>query len=244
MTSLARGSARYCTVHPYQLNIGLTHSDTVCTSTIASYTRKPNVLLLNDTMATNPTSHASGILDLVCASRKQGLEYDDDILEDEVTTQDNIPNVPLPTSLPPKQFNDTPCPPTPLPPPDGLKQFKECPAPPSCQITPLPLRETAIPRHRTAAAVRLATDITYPQLHRTKSNIAADIVTEFIIGKQDISMIYLSPDPYHEAFEEEVDIWCFDLNKHCTVGLCLAHQDGHLFLGGIAKSTPCAKIPR
>ncbi len=27
-------------------------------------------------------------------------------------------------------------------------------------------------------------------------------------------------------------------------GLCLAHYDGRLYLGGIAKSTPCAKIPR
>jgi hypothetical protein len=65
-----------------------------------------------------------------------------------------------------------------------------------------------------------------------------------MIGILDISMIYLSPDPYHEAFEEEVDIWRFDLNKHRTAGLCLAHHDGCLFLGGIAKSTPCVKIPR
>ncbi len=50
-----------------------------------------------------------------------GLEYDDDILEDGVTSQDDIPDVPLPISLPPKQFNDTPYPPTPLPPPDSLK---------------------------------------------------------------------------------------------------------------------------
>jgi hypothetical protein len=173
-----------------------------------------------------------------------GLEYDDDELEDEMTTQDDIPDVQLPTSLPPKQFNNTPYPPTPLPPPDGLKQFNECPAPPSCRITPLPLRETVIPRHCTAAAAQLSTDITYPQLHRTTSNIAADIVTEFMIGKQDISMIYLSPNPYHKSFEEEVDIRRFDLNKHRTAGLCLAHHDGRLFLGGIPKSTPCAKIPR
>jgi hypothetical protein len=65
---------------------------------------------------------------------------------------------------------------------------------------------------------------------------------EFMIGKRDILMIYLSPDPYHNAFEEEVYIWRFNLTKHCTAGLCLAQHDGRLFLGGIAKSTPCAKI--
>ena len=65
-----------------------------------------------------------------------------------------------------------------------------------------------------------------------------------MIGKRDISMMYLSPDPYHDAFEEEVDIWHFDLTKHRTAGLCLAHHDGRVFLGGIAKSTPCAKIPQ
>ncbi len=64
-----------------------------------------------------------------------------------------------------------------------------------------------------------------------------------MIGKWDISMIYLSPDPYHDAFEEEVDIRRFDLTKHRTAGLCLAHHDGRLFLGGIAKSTPMQKFP-
>jgi hypothetical protein len=57
-------------------------------------------------------------------------------------------------------------------------------------------------------------------------------------------MIYLSPDPYHESFEEEVDIRRFDLNKHRTAVLCLAHHNGRLFLGGTAKGTPCAKIAR
>ena len=65
-----------------------------------------------------------------------------------------------------------------------------------------------------------------------------------MIGPRDIASIYLSPDPYHESFEEEVDIQRFDLTKHRTAGLSLAHHDGKLFLSGIANSTPCAKIPR
>jgi len=173
-----------------------------------------------------------------------GLEYEDDTDGDGTINQNDIPNVPLPPTVTPTRFSDAPYPPSPLPAPGGLTQFKKYTAPHSCRLTPLPLRETALPRHRTAAAARLSANIPYPHLHRTKSTIAADIVMKFMIGKRDISMIYLSPDPYHDAFEEEVDIRRFDLTKHRTAGLCLAQHDGRLFLGGIAKSTPYAKIPQ
>jgi hypothetical protein len=172
-----------------------------------------------------------------------GLEYDNDTDGDGMLPQDGLPNVPSPLTAAPMRFNDAPYPPSPSPTPDGLTLFKKYTAPHPCRLTPLPLRETALPEPRTAAAARLSTNVTYLHLHRTKSNIAADIVMVFMIGKRDISMIYLSPDPYHDAFEEEVDIRCFNLTKHHTGGLCLAHHDGCLFLGGIAKSTPCAKIP-
>jgi len=59
-----------------------------------------------------------------------------------------------------------------------------------------------------------------------------------------MAMIYMSPDPYYEAFEEIIDIRHFDVNHHRTAGLCLAHTDGRLILGGMAPSTPAAKIPR
>ncbi len=54
----------------------------------------------------------------------------------------------------------------------------------------------------------------------------------------------MSPDPYFKAFEEVIDLRKFNLTKHCTAGLCLAHSDGHLYLGGMTPSTPGAKIPR
>ncbi len=57
-------------------------------------------------------------------------------------------------------------------------------------------------------------------------------------------VIYMSPDPYHKAFKEVIDLWHFDFYRHRTVGLCLAHVNGRLILGGIAPSTPVAKIPR
>ncbi len=52
-------------------------------------------------------------------------------------------------------------------------------------------------------------------------------------------MIYMSPDPYHEAFEEVIDIRRFDFNCHCTAGLCLAHTDGRLILGGYGTEYTC-----
>ncbi len=54
----------------------------------------------------------------------------------------------------------------------------------------------------------------------------------------------MSPCPYFEAFEEEINLQKFDLAKHKTAGLCLAHVDGQLLLGGLALSTPGTKIPR
>jgi hypothetical protein len=59
-----------------------------------------------------------------------------------------------------------------------------------------------------------------------------------------MAMIYLSPNPYFDAFEETIDIRRFDLSKHRLAGLCLTEHDGRLFLGGISPSTPAAKIPR
>ncbi len=54
----------------------------------------------------------------------------------------------------------------------------------------------------------------------------------------------MSPDPYFKAFEEVIDFRKFDLSKHHTAGLCLAHSDGQLYLGGMTPSTPGTKIPQ
>ncbi len=58
-----------------------------------------------------------------------------------------------------------------------------------------------------------------------------------------MATIYMSPDLYSEAFEEVIDLRKFDLHKHRTAGLCLAHSNKCLFLGGMAPGTPGAKIP-
>ncbi len=162
-----------------------------------------------------------------------GLEYDDDELDDGDSSESSSSDSVVLETVPPAKFNATPYPPYPT-----KNDHILCRAPPSCLISPLPLRETAVPRHRTAAAARVSMTPS-PRL-----SSASDVVTEFSIGARDIATIYLSPDPYHEAFEEEIDIRRFDFTKHRTAGLCLAELDGRLFLGGIAKSTPCSRIPR
>jgi hypothetical protein len=45
-----------------------------------------------------------------------------------------------------------------------------------------------------------------------KKDIAAAVVREYSIGHEDMATIYLSPDPFYGAFEEELDLRKFDLS--------------------------------
>jgi hypothetical protein len=66
---------------------------------------------------------------------------------------------------------------------------------------------------------------------------------EYDIGRNDMAMVYMSPDPYFDAFEQPLDIRHFDLTKHATVGLSLYEKSGQLYLASISPGTPAAKIP-
>ncbi len=59
-----------------------------------------------------------------------------------------------------------------------------------------------------------------------------------------MAMIYVSPDPYGRAFEEEIDLRKFDITTHRSVGLCFFEKNGCLLLASMAPSTPGARIPR
>ncbi len=65
---------------------------------------------------------------------------------------------------------------------------------------------------------------------------------EFQIGVQNMTMVYMLPDPYHDAFEQTVDLRKFDLTKHATSGLSLYVRDGRVHLASIAPSTPAVRI--
>jgi hypothetical protein len=57
-------------------------------------------------------------------------------------------------------------------------------------------------------------------------------------------MVYISPDPFYGAFEEELDLRKFDLSQHSTAGLNFFKKDQRLFLASMAPATPGAHIPR
>ena len=64
----------------------------------------------------------------------------------------------------------------------------------------------------------------------------------FKIGVSDMDMIYMSPDSYHKASEQTVDLRKFDMATHHTGGLNLFESDGRVHLASISPSTPTARI--
>ena len=151
-----------------------------------------------------------------------GLEAEDDINDDCLTSDNLIALVPAPWP--------------PLPPLTLSASKWNIPSP--CRTTPLPLRKTSLARPIAAAAARVKFAPAAPP--RT----ASDIVSDYFISQNDMALLYMSPDPYHEAFKETIDLQRFDLSRHCAAGLCLAHSNGRLFLGGMTPGTQAAKIPR
>lgn len=57
-----------------------------------------------------------------------------------------------------------------------------------------------------------------------------------------MAMVYMSPDPYFESFEQQIDLRQFNLAKHSTAGLSLVEHDGRLHLTTMIPGTPAAKI--
>jgi hypothetical protein len=72
---------------------------------------------------------------------------------------------------------------------------------------------------------------------------AIDVMMMFDVGARNTAMIYMSPDPYFEAFKQPIDIQKFNTGKHPTMGLSLYEASGRLYLATMSPSTPAAKIP-
>ena len=60
--------------------------------------------------------------------------------------------------------------------------------------------------------------------HRA-SVVASAIANEFHIGQEAMDMIYMSPDPFHDSFDELLDVRRLDLSCHPTAGLSLLEKD-------------------
>ena len=56
-------------------------------------------------------------------------------------------------------------------------------------------------------------------------------------------MIYMSPDPYFDAFEQPIDLRKVDLTKHATADLNLYETDSRIYLVSMSPGTKVAKIP-
>ena len=86
-------------------------------------------------------------------------------------------------------------------------------------MLPLPLNNLPMPMPATAH--RPSTG----RAARTRANssrpTARDTQVDFTIARNDIAMIFMSPDLYFDAFEQPMDLRKFDLNKHVTAGLNL-----------------------
>ena len=120
------------------------------------------------------------------------------------------------------------------------------PVPDMCIRLPLPLGHMAssiTPRFIPARAAK-ASAPTHNTSHLARRPKTIDIMADFNISMNDMAMIYLSPDPFGLAFEEELDLRKVDLTAHRTAGLCFFEKDGRLYLASMAPSTPGARIPR
>jgi hypothetical protein len=86
---------------------------------------------------------------------------------------------------------------------NGVSKLKWDPPTSSLHIH-LPLRALTeeLPRPITARAAQAKS--------MTHKNITAELMSDFKIGKQDMALVYMSPDTYHEAYEQTMDVRKFD----------------------------------
>jgi hypothetical protein len=123
----------------------------------------------------------------------------------------------------------------PLPPSmaQGTKTFKWY-VPAQSQMLLLPPQETAFPWPIVAAAAPV------------RASVIPDttIASEFNITKDDMAMVYMSPDPFFDAFEEDLDLGKWSFDNHRTTSLSLVVHNGQVYLGGMTPGTPCTKVDR
>eukprot|EP00804_Cyclotella_cryptica_P010142 CCRYP_018497-RA/>CCRYP_018497-RA protein AED:0.41 eAED:0.40 QI:0/0/0/1/0/0/5/0/765 len=67
-------------------------------------------------------------------------------------------------------------------------------------------------------------------------------MTKHDISQKDMMMVYMSPHPFRDSFEEEFCLRYFNNTKHPTAGLVCSQHNGRLYLRDIQPSTPAAKI--
>ncbi len=109
---------------------------------------------------------------------------------------------------------------------------------------PLPLRITASPTALPKAARTTLPTSQLPSKNPTNKQLASELVTQYLISGTDMATIYTSLDPYHQAFEENLNLRKFDLARHETAGLSFIEHNKRLILATMSPHTPGDRVPR
>jgi hypothetical protein len=70
----------------------------------------------------------------------------------------------------------------------------------------------------------------------------SNIVYSLGINSNNMTTIYMSPDPYFDTFVEPIKLRKVDLIQHCMAGLKFFQQNWRLILGGMDTATPGSRI--
>jgi hypothetical protein len=148
-----------------------------------------------------------------------GLEVDDTFLSKSGPVEECLQAAPYPPPIPKGSLH--------------LPKFN---VPCECRQLHLPLRvtdATTTSHPLTASAAWISTQ-----------QILSDLVYLLGICLSDMATIYMSPDPYFNAFVEPINLRKVDFSHHWTADLKLFEWNGRLILGGVDLSTPALRIPR
>ncbi len=83
-----------------------------------------------------------------------------------------------------------------------------------------------VPTRRSAGARAATAHATAPTPRRARTPRARDIMLDFDMTRRDMAMVYMSPDPYFDTFEETLNVQHVNLKKHATAGLELYESVG------------------
>jgi hypothetical protein len=110
---------------------------------------------------------------------------------------------------------------------------------------PLPLRHTNTPEttHHPLTATTTHAQALLQQQRLPQKQKPFDITKDFGIAKGDLATVYLSLDPYFDAFKQPINLCKFNITRHATVDLDLYESDGQVHLMRMIPGTPAAKIP-
>lgn len=143
-----------------------------------------------------------------------GMEPDIDQIEDELDTQEAAPYPPIPLHAPHK-------------------------LPTKAVIYPIPLRVSPQPSFPVYAASPAKIDVV------KEDPTQGDLWNIGNESKEEVfRQIYLSPTPYHDAFEEKIDLRRWHPTDHPTADLRMVQENDRVLLITMDKSAPASRIPR